>query len=99
MQVDKRLASVVRFLTEHAKAPAYDESKLEASWLAANEPRDSADDTPLENQLESEPYDIIRPEPPAAGALHDRSPSRQESERDPHAGLKRLFSTLRKRQQ
>jgi hypothetical protein len=76
----------------------FDESRLEAGWSAANGPDGSADDTPIESELEAAPYDIIQPEPPAAGGSQDRSSDRQAPERDPHSGLKRLFSTLRKRQ-
>lgn len=84
--------------TQQAIQNRFDESRLEASWSASTGPNGSTDDTPIESELESEPYDIIQPQPPVAGEAVDRSADRKAPERDPHAGLKRLFSTLRKRQ-
>jgi type II secretory pathway predicted ATPase ExeA len=84
--------------TQQAIQNRFHESQIEAGWSAANTPDGSADDSSLGNESKAEPYDIIQPEPPAADGSFDRSSSRQTPERDPQAGLKRLFSTLRKRQ-
>lgn len=83
--------------TQQAIQQRFEESQLETRWSS-------------DHDLDDDTYDVVHPESPATRSEsdlerhhpqktgHDQQSGRQTNDRTSEAGLKRLFSTLRKRQ-